>query len=80
METVTQAEATASTKVQRQQRGQHENERPWAGLPGLQSTVRNGGGFSDSGGGVGSSELGLGKGESDTALLGTGHGAEAQPD
>lgn len=69
METVTQAEGTAGTKVQRQQRGQQgENERPWGWIkPGLQSTVRQD--FQILGVGWGSSELGLGKGESDTALL-----------
>lgn len=70
METVTQAERTASTKDQRQQRGQQgENERPWGWIkPGLQSTVRHED-FQIPGVGWGSSELGLGKGESDTALL-----------
>ena len=70
METVTQAEGRASTKVQRQQRGQQgENERPWGWIkPGLQSTVRQED-FQILGVGWGSSELGLGKGESDTALL-----------
>ena len=71
METVTQAEGTASTKVQRQQRGQQgENERPWGWIkPGLQSTVRHEEDFQIPGVGWGSSELGLGKVESDTALL-----------
>ena len=71
METVTQAEGTASTKVQRQQSGQQgENERPWGWIkPGLQSTVGHEEDFQILGVGWGSSELGPGKGESDTALL-----------